>query len=186
LRPKDAELLEEIANRMDHDDILFGNPKWLENFREMKQATMDPLYKDGGKCPEHWTALRFNPQLLMCKARHGWTDTSFNDLLCILGDTFPEGNKVLANTYRAKKLVRLVAMKLKKFHECPNHCILYRGAQYENLQSCPHCGASRYKKNASCRTDDEEGPFRGPKKTKKNMTKKKQPPPEDDEEEGYT
>jgi hypothetical protein len=68
LRPKDAELLEEIANRMDHDDILFGNPKWLENFREMKQATMDPLYKDGGKCPEHWTALRFNPQLLMCKA----------------------------------------------------------------------------------------------------------------------
>jgi hypothetical protein len=53
LRPKDAELLEEIANRMDHDDILFGNPKWLENFREMKQATMDPFYKDGNKCPEH-------------------------------------------------------------------------------------------------------------------------------------
>jgi hypothetical protein len=58
LRPKDAELLEEIANRMDHDDILFGNPKWLENFREMKQAAMDPLYKDGSKCPEHWTAIR--------------------------------------------------------------------------------------------------------------------------------
>jgi hypothetical protein len=122
----------------------------------------------------------------MCKARHGWTDTSFNDLLCILGDTFPEGNKVLANTYRAKKLIRPVAMKLKKFHACPNHCILYQGAQYDNLQSCPHCGASQYKKNAGCRVDDEEGPFRGQKKMKKNTAKKKQLPLEDDEEEGYT
>jgi hypothetical protein len=122
----------------------------------------------------------------MCKARHDWTDTSFNDLLCILGDTFLEGNKVPANTYWVKKLIRPVAMKLKKFHACPNHCILYRAMQYENLQSCPHCGASRYKKNAGCHTDDEEGSFRGPKKTKKNTTKKKQPPPEDDKEEGYT
>jgi hypothetical protein len=42
LCPEDAKLLEEIENHMDHDDILFGNPKWLENFREMKQAAMDP------------------------------------------------------------------------------------------------------------------------------------------------
>jgi hypothetical protein len=148
----------------------------------MKQVAIDPLYKDGGKCPKHWMALRFNLQLLMLKAHHGWTDTSFNDLLCILGDTYLEGNKVPANNYRAKKLIRPVALKLKKFHACPNHCILYRG-EYENLQSCPHCGASRYKKNASCRADDEEGPSRG---TKKKKMAKRQPPPEDDEEEGYT
>jgi hypothetical protein len=75
-----------------------------------------------------------------------------------------------------------VAIKLQKFHACPNHCILYRG-KYENLQSCPHYGASRYKKNVGCRTD-EEGPSRGPKK--KKTAKKQIPPPEDDEEEGYT
>jgi hypothetical protein len=118
----------------------------------------------------------------MLKARHGWTDTSFNDQLRILGDTYPEVNKVPANTYRAKKLIRPVAMKLKKFHACPNHCILYQG-KYENLQSYPHCSATRYKKNANCRADDEEGPSRGPKK---KMMTKKQPPPEDNEEEGYT
>jgi hypothetical protein len=129
---KDVELLEEVANCLNHDDILFGNPKWLDNFREMMQAAIDPLYKDSGKCPKHWTALCFNLQLLMLKAYHGWTDTSFNDLLRILGDMYPEGNKVPANTYRAKKLIRSVAMKLKKFHACPNHCILYRG-KYENL-----------------------------------------------------
>jgi hypothetical protein len=35
---------------MDPDDVLFGNPKWLENFKEMKKAAIDPLYKD---CPKH-------------------------------------------------------------------------------------------------------------------------------------
>jgi hypothetical protein len=68
---------------------------------------------DHSKCPKHWTALHFNLQLLMLKAHHGWTDTSFNDLLRILGDTYPEGNKVPANTYQAKKLIQPVAMKLK-------------------------------------------------------------------------
>ena len=44
--PEGAELLEEIDNRLDEDDILFGSPRWLENFREMKQVAIDPLYKD--------------------------------------------------------------------------------------------------------------------------------------------
>jgi hypothetical protein len=57
LQPKDAELFEDLVNRLDHDDVLFGNPKRLENFREMKQVVIDPLYKD---CPKHWTMLHFN------------------------------------------------------------------------------------------------------------------------------
>ena len=63
--PEGAELLEEIANRLDEDDILFGSLRWLENFRDMKQATIDPLYKD---CPKHWMTLRFNLQMLKLKA----------------------------------------------------------------------------------------------------------------------
>ena len=126
------EIFLNVANRMDQDDVLFGNPKWLENFKEMKQAAIDPLYEG---CPKHLTVLRFNLQMLMLKARHGWSDTSFNDLLERLADSYPEGNKVPANTYRAKKMILPVAMTLKKFHACPNHCILYRG-KYENLQSC--------------------------------------------------
>ena len=55
--PETAELFESIANRLDHDDVLYGSPRWLENFREMKQAAINPLYKDYLK---HWTALRFN------------------------------------------------------------------------------------------------------------------------------
>jgi len=43
--------------------------------------------------------------MLMLKARHGWSDTCFNDLLRILADTYPEGNKVLTNTYPMNKLI---------------------------------------------------------------------------------
>jgi hypothetical protein len=34
--PECVELMEEIANHLNEDDILFGSPSWLENFREMK------------------------------------------------------------------------------------------------------------------------------------------------------
>jgi hypothetical protein len=88
----------------------------------MKQAAVDPLYKGRLK---HWTALRFDLMMLMLKARHGWFDTSFNDLMTVLADTYPDDNKVPANTYRTKKLIQPVAMKLRKFDSCPNHCILY-------------------------------------------------------------
>ena len=75
-----------------------------------------------------------------------------------------------------------MSMKLKKFHACINHCILYQG-KYENLQSCLHYGASRYKRNAGCRTDvDDEGPK---SRQKKKKTAKQIPVPEDEEEEGY-
>jgi hypothetical protein len=30
-------------------------------------------------------------------------------------------------------------------HACPNDCILYRGEEYENLDTCPVCTALRYK-----------------------------------------
>jgi len=36
LGPKDVEIFLDVANRMDQDDVLFGDAKWLENFKEMK------------------------------------------------------------------------------------------------------------------------------------------------------
>jgi len=123
--PKDIEVIEGLVSHIDEDDIVYGSPKWLENFREMKQAALDPLYKDGGDCPKECMVLWFNLHMLMMKARHGWSDTSFNELLSYLATTYPTSKKVLANTYRAKKLIWPVAMKLRKFEAYPNHYILY-------------------------------------------------------------
>jgi hypothetical protein len=81
----------------------------------LSPIAVDLLYKDS---PKHWTALCFNLQLMMMKSHHGWSDTSFNNLLRMLADTYPEGSKVPSNTYRAKKMIRTVSMKLKKLNAC--------------------------------------------------------------------
>jgi hypothetical protein len=161
----DVELFENIANRLDKDEVLFGNPRWLEDFKEMKQSTTDPLYEKGD-CSKHMTALRFNLKLLIVKARHGFSVIGFNDMLDVLNEAFPEGNKVPMNTYRAKKFICLVAMILNKFDACPNHCILYRG-EYEKLGSCPHYNTCGWNMNVGCHVDDN--PSSMTKKTEREL-----------------
>lgn len=39
-----------------------------------------------------------------------------------------------------------ISMYLNKIHECPNDCILYRGA-YEHSMACPRCGVSWYRQD---------------------------------------
>jgi len=55
--PEDAKFFEDFINHLDSDDLLHENPRWLDNFKEMKKAANDPIYKD---CPKEWTVLRFN------------------------------------------------------------------------------------------------------------------------------
>jgi hypothetical protein len=40
-------------------------------------------------------ALCFDLQMLMLKARFGWSDACFNELLRILGSVFPKAKKYL-------------------------------------------------------------------------------------------
>jgi hypothetical protein len=109
---KDVRLFEDLVNHIDEDDVVFGCPKWLENFREIKKASCDPLYQDGGSCLKECTTLRFNLQMLILKARHGWSGTNFNERLSLLATTYPTPNNALANTNRAKKLIRPVVINL--------------------------------------------------------------------------
>ena len=102
--------------------------------------------------------LRFILELLTLKAKHSWSDGSFNDLLRILAWLLPKPNKVPTNTYRAKKLVSPFTMGVERIHVCPNHCILYRGDTFKDLKKYPVCSASRYKNNAGYCGDDNQDP----------------------------
>jgi hypothetical protein len=88
------------------------------------------------------------------KARYGLSDAGFNAFLSIIADMLPKDNKVSANTYYAKKLISPLMMGVDKIHACRNHCILYRGANYKDLDSCPNCGTSRYKTNKNYREEE--------------------------------
>jgi len=57
----------------------------------------------------------------------------------------PKPNELPSTTYEAKQIVCPLVLEIKKIHACPNDCILYRGKNYENLDECPVCKASRYK-----------------------------------------
>jgi hypothetical protein len=59
--------------------VLLGSAKGLENFETLKKAAKDRMYEG---CVKEWTVLRFMLHLLIVKAKFGWSDNSFNELLC--------------------------------------------------------------------------------------------------------
>ena len=61
-------------------------------------------------CPTHWTLLRFVLELLILKAKYGWSDCSFDNLLHLLSSVLPLPNLVPSNTYHAKKVISPLTM----------------------------------------------------------------------------
>jgi hypothetical protein len=125
------------------DPLMF----YQKGMEAIKKAAIEHLYDKSKGCTNEFTTLRSVLQFFALKARFGWSDASFNEVLRVLGNLLPKGNKVPANTYYAKKLINLLTMGVEKVHACRNHCILYRGDDYKDLKSCPNYGASRYKTN---------------------------------------
>jgi len=101
----------------------------------------EPLY---GGCSK-FSKLSSVVKLYNIKAANGWSDKSFTDLLGLLKDMLPNGNKLPSRVYDAKKMLTKLGMTYEKIHACPNDCVLYR-KEYATLESCPSCKAPRYKK----------------------------------------
>src|SRR5436190_11441275 len=118
-----------------------GTDTEYERFVGLMSASEKPLFPG---CKGKFTLLYRVLELLKLKASNRWSDKSFTDLLCLLGGMLPEENELPANTYRAKKVLCPLGLKVEKIHVCRNDCILYR-KEFGNLHSCPVCGASRYK-----------------------------------------
>jgi hypothetical protein len=86
-------------------EMLIGSAKGLENFDALKKIARDHVYDESKGCENMWMVLRFLIQLLMLKAKHGWLDSSFNDLLRLLGSLLPKPNFMPKNTYKAKSAI---------------------------------------------------------------------------------
>jgi hypothetical protein len=101
-------------------------------------------------------------ELLQWKAKNGVFDKAFGELLTIAKKMLPKANELPTTTHEAKQVVCPLGFEIQKIHACPNDSILYCG-EYENLDACPVCHASRYK----IRRDDPsdvEGDGERPKK----------------------
>jgi hypothetical protein len=74
-------------------------PERSKEFGKGKKASKETVYGVEKGCPTHWTVLRFMLELLILKAKYGWSNYSFNDLLDLLSWLLPKPNSVSANTY---------------------------------------------------------------------------------------
>jgi len=140
---ENAEFLEAMLHRHAKDPSMF----FMKGMETVMKAAEEPLYDESKGCTKEFTTLRCVLKLLVCKARYGLSHAGFDAFLSIITDMLPKDNKVSANMYYAKKLISPLTMGVEKIHACRNHYILYRGDDYKDLDSCPKCGASRYKTN---------------------------------------
>jgi Zn finger protein HypA/HybF involved in hydrogenase expression len=120
-----------------------------------------PSTKDGQK------KLGITLELLQWKARNGISDKAFGQLLKINKKMLPRANELPATTYEAKQVVCPLGLEIQKIHACPNDCILYHGKDYENLDGCPVCKASRYKIR-----QDDPGDVEGEQRPRKKIPAK--------------
>nr|AAK52569.1 Putative Tam1 transposon protein TNP2 [Oryza sativa Japonica Group] len=144
---------EEIA--ADGNDVADDLGQMLQDAREdcesEKEAhKLDKMLEDHRTslypgCEQGHKKLDTTLELLQWKAKNGVSDKAFGDLLKLVKNILPGGNKLPKTTYEAKKIVCPLGLEVHKIHACPNDCILYRGEEYENLEACPVCKALRYK-----------------------------------------
>jgi hypothetical protein len=116
--------MEELLRHVE-PEFSICSAKRLENFDALKKIAHDHVYDESKGCENVWTVLLFLIQLLMLKAKHGCSDSSFNDLLRLLRFLLPKPNFVPKNTYEPKKIISSLSMRVQRIHACPNHCILY-------------------------------------------------------------
>jgi len=128
-----------------------------EGFRQAHASYYEKLQTDS-KMPLYlgcttFTRLLAVLSLVNLKARFGWSDKSFTELLVLLKNMLPKDNMLLKSHYEAKKILCPVRMEYQKIHACPNDCILYRN-HFAEMHNCPTCGVSRYKLNNDQCSDD--------------------------------
>jgi hypothetical protein len=128
------------------EELLENTKRRFNNLETMEKASKELLCDESKGCDKECTVLQMVLDLLTLKARNGWSDISFNQLLQLLENLIPKWNSLPTSTYLAKKLLSPLTLGIQQIHACLNHCILYR-KEHNNEVRCPMCNASRYKTN---------------------------------------
>ena len=106
-----------------------------------------------------FTRLSATLKLFNIKAKSGWADKNFSELLELLHVMLPEGNTLSTRHYEVKKILYPMCMSTKKIHACPNDYILYR-KEFETLTKCPRYRVLQYKVKDD--DEDEDNMKKGP------------------------
>ncbi|XP_047309914.1 uncharacterized protein LOC124913370 [Impatiens glandulifera] len=112
----------------------------------------DQLLKDANE--ELWpgcktfSKLSFILNVYNVKCQHGWSNQSFDTLMKILKDAFPDSNTFPSSYKETKKIVDNLGLKYEKIDACPNNCMLFwKEHKDTKVENCLKCGTSRWKNN---------------------------------------
>lgn len=134
----------EYGNQATSDKVEGNEDVDAIKFSSLMEDAKKPLF-EGCKRSKLFSILC----LYNLKVVHGWSQTSFDELLTLLHEhLFLESNELPCSTYEAKKVIKDIGLGYHTIHACVNDCILYRG-EYESLNSCPICKESRWRKPQS-------------------------------------
>jgi hypothetical protein len=107
------------------------------------------MIEDSKKSSYHGCVAQYMRLFLMVKnfqlkPMNGLSDYSFEDLLLLLKDMFPQSNAILETVYVAKQKIYPLGLEVEKIHACKNDCVLYCGPEYEDLENNPTCGLDQF------------------------------------------
>ena len=91
-----------------------------------------------------FSTLTFLIKLMHIKVLNGWSNKSFDMLLELLLDAFPDGASIPKSHYDVKKMLRDFGLGYDSIHACKYDCALF-WKENEKLHNCPVCGEPRYK-----------------------------------------
>ena len=114
------------------------------------RGNFDNLFNEANKelypgCKK-FSALTFLVKLMHVKVLNHWSDKSFDMLLKLLVDAFPERSNIPKTYYDAKKMLRTLGLGYDSIHACKYDCSLF-WKENETLDKCIVCNEPRYKFN---------------------------------------
>ena len=109
----------------------------------LADSALTPLFPGSGLTQLGGTLLMLN-----CLRTHGASNQLVNEVFAILSKSMlPKVNSLPTSEYQASKVLKRLGLAYNTIHCCPGPktCVLFRGEDYKDLESCPVCGANRYR-----------------------------------------
>ena len=129
-----------------NDDDISMMPK---HRRTKKDQKLDELFKKVKnklypRCKK-FSTLTFLVKLMHIKVLNQWMNKSFDILLKLLKDIFPNDTKILSSHYEARKKLNDLGLGYENIYVCKHDCAIF-WKENTNLQNCPICKEPRYQK----------------------------------------
>ncbi|XP_068467230.1 uncharacterized protein [Phaseolus vulgaris] len=103
---------------------------------------------------KNFSTLSFIIRLYLLKCLHGWSNSSFTDLLQLLKEVMPSLN-IPDSFNKTKTMIGDLGLDYKKIHACPKDCMLF-WQENEGLDVCSICKSSRWKEFPNANSEVEQ------------------------------